>query len=904
MIRTTLSLAGLVAAHTMLETARDALFLGRLAPSRLTFVYAALAGLALIAASGNSAFVHRFGRRNALIFTLLGAAYGTVILFLLPMSPAVVFALYLWSALIGSLLVTQFWLLSGALFTVAQGKRLFGLLAAGGVIGAVAGATASAAALRFVGVEHLLWVAGAVFLVTALVVTTIGVDNLPRRTPKRSQRLSVSQLLAGGQVFSRNPYLTRLAVIVSVSTAAVLCTDYLFKSFAARSMTAEELGPFFAGYYAILNSVALVIQLFVAGPLVRRTGILTAFCLLPTLLLAGSMVLAVFSASITVVLLLKGADGSLRHSLHRISTELLWMPLPEDVKARSKAYVDTVVVRSAQAVTAGGLLLLATFGLDRPQLLAAIVAALTLVWLGLAAALRRPYLDLFRRALSRSTPDFVQGMLNLNIESVAVVVEALSSRDPYRAVAAIDVLESNRQQHVIPALILYHEAPEVLIRALEVITTPNRKDWRPLAERLLEHQQPDIRVAAVRALARVGDRRSLERRLLDIDPAVRAQAAFWMAKAEGGRPQAHPAVRQIIDMGRPAGLSAHRSLFSAIATAGDADWAEVMLEMCAGEDETDAEVMESLAAAIRRVQDDRFIPLLIRRLRYRRGRDTLREAIFEAGEPALDALENALSDPKVSRRVRRHVPLAIARFDSQRAADILLERLDAEHNGLIRFKILRALERLVVSAPVNLDKKRIEDGLRRTLLEYLRLLSMYVPVKEGLRSTEGARLKSGELLVGLMEDKLKQALDRAFRYLHLQHRSEDLRSVAVAVRSNDRRLRAQALEYLDALTVDASVSEVRALLRLVADDLPDNERVARAAPFLRRRIVRYHEALSQLVRDPDEALASIAAYHALLLNTTGLTDDVLMVSEERPTLSDLRRIVDHLGKAAEVPSVA
>ena len=183
-LRSTITLAGLVAAHTMLETARDALFLGKLAPSRLTFVYAMLAGLALVSASANAAFVNRFGRRNALIFTLLGSAYGTVVVYLLPPNPEVVFGLYLWSGLLGSVVIVQFWMLAGELFTVAQGKRLFGLLAAGGVLGAVLGAAASALALRYVGVGQLLPAAATVFLVTALVVTTIEVDPLPTRMVK------------------------------------------------------------------------------------------------------------------------------------------------------------------------------------------------------------------------------------------------------------------------------------------------------------------------------------------------------------------------------------------------------------------------------------------------------------------------------------------------------------------------------------------------------------------------------------------------------------------------------------------------------------------------------------------------------------------------------------------------
>src|SRR5262249_26566049 len=149
-------------------------------PSRLTFVYILLAGIALVVTAANTAFVRRFGRRNALVFTLMAAAYGTTVLHFQPQTPRVVFGLYLWSGLLGTVLMVQFWMLAGQLFTVAQGKRLFGLIAAGGVLGAVVGASTAAAALELVPVTSLLLVSSFLFLSTAVLLTTISAtEELP-----------------------------------------------------------------------------------------------------------------------------------------------------------------------------------------------------------------------------------------------------------------------------------------------------------------------------------------------------------------------------------------------------------------------------------------------------------------------------------------------------------------------------------------------------------------------------------------------------------------------------------------------------------------------------------------------------------------------------------------------------
>src|SRR5687767_7061091 len=106
-VGTFFALLGIVAGHTILETARDALFLSKLPPSQLTLVYAAVAIATLGVSSWNGKFVRRFGQRNALVFTLVIGAYVTTVLYFQEMTAAVLFILYGWSALIGTVLGVQ-----------------------------------------------------------------------------------------------------------------------------------------------------------------------------------------------------------------------------------------------------------------------------------------------------------------------------------------------------------------------------------------------------------------------------------------------------------------------------------------------------------------------------------------------------------------------------------------------------------------------------------------------------------------------------------------------------------------------------------------------------------------------------------------------------------------------------
>jgi HEAT repeat protein len=253
------------------------------------------------------------------------------------------------------------------------------------------------------------------------------------------------------------------------------------------------------------------------------------------------------------------------------------------------------------------------------------------------------------------------------------------------------------------------------------------------------------------------------------------------------------------------------------------------------------------------------------------------------GEPALDALEHALLDLSTPARVRMHIPQAMARFGSQRAADLLASAVDDEPNGLVRYKALRALGQLVSDSDVVIDRRRTERATQRNLEEHLRLLSMCVAL-----DAQDGQDEAGRLLRGLLEDKVRQSLERAFRLLKIAHRREDIHRVHIATESSDLRLRANASEFLDALLVRRDQQPLRALLRLVMDPATQRERVARAVAEGRVVARTREQSLRMLIENDDDALAALAVQHALGLEGAAEFRKVVeLASERRPSLRDM-----------------
>src|SRR4029077_17862209 len=110
-----------------------------------------------------------------------------------------------------------------------------------------------------------------------------------------------------------------------------------------------------------------------------------------------------------------------------------------------------------------------------------------------------------------------------------------------------------------------------------------------------------------------------------------------------------------------------------------------------------------------------------------------------------------------------HIPKTLARFGTKRAAQCLIESIETQRDGLVRYKSIRALGVLVCEHPIATDRVRVERLSRAHLVEHFGLLGFRAAL-EPLHSRTASKPPSAaeRLLVGLIDDKLRQSLERAF----------------------------------------------------------------------------------------------------------------------------------------------
>jgi len=847
-VAASLTLGGIVAAHVALETARDALFLTEFGAHHLAFVYIAMALLAAVVGRFGLAIERALGRANALILSLMSAALGTMLFYVSDLSGATTFGLYLWTGLSGTLLMLQFWLFAATRFDGAQGRRLYGLIAAGGVLGAVLGGVASTAITRWLNVESLLALAASEQLITALLVTG---------APKGSVAKEAEKPIGIREAFRklrRHPYISRIRMLTGISTVALLCTDYLFKSVSAANVAPAELGTFLAGYYTSMNAAALIIQVFIAVKVLQRAGTIFTLTLLPIGLLLASGAPFLVGSILTGALLAKGVDGALRHSLHRVSVELLYLPLSPGDRSSAKSLIDSVVVRGAQGIAGIGLLGLAVYNLDTPRNLFLIVGGASLLWLGVALSLRTPYLNQFREALGRPRVDGHLHLDQLTLDGVEVVVESLSSPDENRVLSAMALFEGAGRTGLIPALLLYHPSENVLLRSLGLIPSHDRKDWPPLAERLLTHDSDQVRLAAVRALGRFGHLGKLDPESFE-NPRVRATAAFFQAdRLEDPAKESH--IRSLLTVDADPGAQA--ALLHTISEEGSPRWADVLLEL----KNVDApELAKLLPRTMTRVRDPRFLPALLRRLGKREGGDEVRAALVALGAPAFDALTAKMHDPETPLSTRLKLPRAIAEFNHRAASDLLVHTLLSDQPGAVRYKALTALGSLAQDRRLRPDKNRILPLVEKNGNDGLKSLVLANLVDEELQQAPASALASGRLLVDLLLDKHLQSVERVARLLKLVHPREDLRQVQQALTKSNPQARSAAGELLEVITLGYDET-LRETLRSLADPAPTSDKMEHILDHLGLEFSSSSSVLRTILQDPDPAVSALAANFA------------------------------------------
>jgi len=300
-------------------------------------------------------------------------------------------AFFVWVSVYNLFVTSVFWSFMADLFTSEQGRRLFGVIAAGGSAGALAGPALTAVLVPLLGVSGIVLLSAA--LLGAAAACAIA---LARRASAGSAAVRREGSAVGGGPFAgftavaRSPYLLALALqIVGVTVTATFLYFQQARIVASAVRDPATRTQLFAAVDLGVNLLSLALQGFATGRILAGAGLAVGLVLHPLVALAGLLAIAA-APSLALIAGVQALRRAVHYAIERPAREVLFTVVGREDRYKAKGFIDTVVYRGSDAASAlvQGRLIAAGVGFGGSALVAAPIA---LGWLGVALYLARKH---------------------------------------------------------------------------------------------------------------------------------------------------------------------------------------------------------------------------------------------------------------------------------------------------------------------------------------------------------------------------------------------------------------------------------------------------------------------------------------------------------------------------------
>ena len=305
---------------------------------------------------------------------------------------------YVWISVFNLFAVSLFWAFMADGFGYERSKRLFGLIAVGGTLGAVVGSGLTAGLSSVIGRSPLLLVS--VFFLAAAIQClklldrhflapdwTTPAQDSGASAPLEEER-QTSGALGGIALTLRSPYLlaiTAYLFLYSFSSTIV----YFEQANIVADHVSERVAraALFARIDLWVNAVTLVTQLLWTGRILRRLGVAVTLTVLPLVTAAGFFALGV-APILPVLIVFQVLRRASNYALVKPARETLYTILSREAKYKAKSFIDTFVYRGGDAIGALLFKLVTRLGLSLGGVAFAAVP-LAVIWAGVGLYLGR-----------------------------------------------------------------------------------------------------------------------------------------------------------------------------------------------------------------------------------------------------------------------------------------------------------------------------------------------------------------------------------------------------------------------------------------------------------------------------------------------------------------------------------
>jgi ATP:ADP antiporter, AAA family len=763
-------------------------------------------------------------------------------------------AYYLVGLILAILLISQFWTLANVVFDSRQAKRLFGFIGSGSSLGGILGSFLTKKLAKPMGTDNLILLSAG-FMVLSILASSMVIRREKLGEEMKDTAAGMDKGVSSKEAFQllrESKHLRMIALVISFAAIGAAIVEQQL-NMAIAHQPVDSMSAFLANVQLWTSMIGFVIQFLLTSRIHRHLGIGFALLLLPVSLGTTGVVI-LFNAALWAPQFARVVDQSLRYTIDKTTREVLYMPLPSEMKLTAKPFVDVTVDRFAKGLGAVLMVfLIQPWGLGLSwQRLSYASIAITCAWIFVALKARRGYLESFRTSIQTREmhPDSMIPEA-ANLSTIETLIQELAHPDERRVLYAIDFLESLDKKQLITPLLLYHEGPAVRARALSVMRAVQPEistRWLPAIHAMMTDPDAGVRSEAVAALASMHNQQAndLVRSLLnDRNPRISLTAAMMLAASglDEDADRADDVLSDLVSNTRESAVPVRRDFAIAIRHVPIPHFRRLLIPLLS---DPNPEVAEEAMRSLRKLgaTDFVFVPTLISLLRNRQQKSSARELLVGFGETVIPILSHFMRDPEEEIWIRRHIPGTIARIPCQKSVDVLVDALD-EKDGFLRFHVIAALERIHrLKAEHTFNRARIESLTQEESSRYTHYRRLHQVLFEFQRYPKEC------LLARALTEKMKRGVDRIYRLLSLLYPWKDIAAARHSIEHGDRRSRAGTLEYLDNILASGLRKTLIPLLEDAEGGKLMIDQTASAA----------EAAVTRLIRDEDPIVASAAIY--------------------------------------------
>jgi AAA family ATP:ADP antiporter len=300
-------------------------------------------------------------------------------------------AFYLWVSLFSLFHISVFWSFMADTFSKPQATRLFGFIGAGASAGGIAGPATASLLVGDLGTEALLLIASAMLVLALPLVVWLQrlkfTDLHNADVALDTANLAIGgNPLAGFTEFLQSKYLLGIGLFLFLYTCISAFVYFEMKNL-FEVYDAETRTRIWANMDLAVNSLTILVGVFITGRIASRMGMPFTLAAIPVLVGVNMLILAA-APLVGVVVALQIIRRVGDYAVSRPAREMLFTAVDRETRFKAKPVIDIVVYRGGDMLSAWAFTLLSTglgLGLGALALVGALVAAawaLTGIFLG------------------------------------------------------------------------------------------------------------------------------------------------------------------------------------------------------------------------------------------------------------------------------------------------------------------------------------------------------------------------------------------------------------------------------------------------------------------------------------------------------------------------------------------